>query len=111
MLHLPQDLPRLIEEHLPCTRQGDAPLVPVDQLHLQLGLQLLQLLAKGRLRDVAPRRRAMKMQLFGERDEGLEAPTIHAPVIEPPYQKLKAGSPMVENAPPSCVRRSLHRSY
>ncbi|MCP1615359.1 hypothetical protein J2848_007072 [Azospirillum lipoferum] len=89
--HLSQDFPGFTQEGLPGSCQGDAPFVAVDQLNLQFLLQLPQLLAEGWLRDVAPRRGAVEMQLFAERDEKLEPATIHAAEIRSLGRRCKGG--------------------
>ena len=77
MVHARNDLAGLDQEGLAGPGQRDAAFRALHQLHPQLLFQLLQLLAEGRLGDVAAYRRPSKMQLFGQGDEAAQSTSIH----------------------------------
>ena len=92
MLHLPQDFSCFLQKGFAGPGQRNTPLVAMNELDLKLRLQLLQLLAEGWLRHMAPRCGAMEMKLFAKCDEGLQASTIHSSVIGIAYYKCKPGA-------------------
>jgi hypothetical protein len=52
-----------------------------QKLHLDLFLQLADLLTERRLRDVEPLGRATEVELIGQRHEIAEVPKLHVPLI------------------------------
>ena len=84
LIHLPDRLARLGEEHLARPGQRHHALGAVRQPHVELLLQPADLLAHGGLADVAPVGGPVEVQLLGERDEALQRDAVHAdsvPVI------------------------------
>ena len=75
-IRLLQRVARLDEESGPCGRQRDATLCALEERYAKLCLQLLDLLAQWRLRDVQTLRGAAEMQGLGDGDEVSEVPQI-----------------------------------
>jgi hypothetical protein len=58
-----------IEKDLPCLGQGDAPLIPQKKGNAKVLLQLADLTAQRRLRDVQLSRRLTEVEVFRDRNE------------------------------------------
>jgi hypothetical protein len=78
-LDLLQHAPRLAEESGSRVRQRNGPLGPVEQPHAQLLLELANLFADRRLRNVQPLRGPAEVQLLCDRNEISEVAKFHAP--------------------------------
>jgi hypothetical protein len=79
------------EECRSCCRQRHASLVAVQQLDSQLELELSDLLAQRRLREVKPLRRAPEMQLFGHGNEIANPSKLHC-ILSLPAPEMGAST-------------------
>jgi hypothetical protein len=77
-LGLAEHAPRLLEHGVAGVCQRDAPLGAVEEPHAELLLELPNLLAHGRLRDVQALRGPAEVQLLGDRDEVPDVAKLHA---------------------------------
>ena len=68
-VHAPEDLPRLLEEHLSRGRQGDGAAVAVEQLCPDVFLQRAYLLGDRRLRNVLVHGRLGKAPVLRDGDK------------------------------------------
>jgi hypothetical protein len=75
---LPEQRPGFPAEHLTSGRQPHTVRGPGNELHADSALELLQLQAQRRLRDVQPRGGPAKVQLLGENKEGGDVPQFHS---------------------------------
>jgi len=66
------------EEHSAGIRQFDVTRCPVEEVHLQFGLEAPNLLAQGRLRDMEPRGRSSEVKLLGHCEEIAQVTQLHA---------------------------------
>src|SRR4029077_4074136 len=73
-LGIVQDASSLRQQGSSGDRERDMPLVSVEQPHTQLVLELANLLADGRLRDVQPLGGVAEVELLRNRDEIPEVP-------------------------------------
>ncbi|MNT85466.1 hypothetical protein D3C72_2256380 [compost metagenome] len=72
-----QNLARPVSQHYPGVGQPDAAGSPLDKLHSQLFLQLLQLLAKGRLSHLQLARCGGDLSFLRDRQEIFKLSQIH----------------------------------
>jgi hypothetical protein len=73
-----QDPAGLLKEPASRGRQLDVPPDPAQEIDLELGLEIPDLLAQGRLRGVQAARGAAEMKLFRDSDEVTKVPQLHA---------------------------------
>ena len=76
-----QQVTRLRQEHLARGRERGAPAVAVKQRHAELGLELADLLADARLREMQAVGRAAEVKLLGDGDERAQLPQFHVRMI------------------------------
>jgi hypothetical protein len=74
---LHHQLSRFIEKYLSGLRQRDAPLISQKEGHAQIFLELADLTAQRRLRDVQLLRRLAEVQVFRDSDKVANVPKFH----------------------------------
>jgi hypothetical protein len=82
-LDLHEDLPRMFEKQSTGAGQPHPPSVAIEQLDLDLFLELLDLLAERRLRDVEPLCRTREIQLFSDGNEVPQVTQLHPDLPSP----------------------------
>ena len=73
-----QNPARLPKEPISRRCELDVPPDAAQEVHFQLGFEIANLLAQGRLGGVQAVRRAAEMELFGDRHEVAQVPQLHS---------------------------------